>query len=210
MDRDDEAAFRVFVATRSAALARAAFLLTGDRQLAEDLVQAALLEAAVRWRKVVAGGDPEPYVRRILYTRHVSWWRRSRHERPVPDDDRPGGADRPGAGPDGDGLAEGAVRRLTVAQALARLAPKQRAVLVLRYFEDLTEAQAAAALGVSVGTVKSQTRDALARLRQVAPELADLAGRPAGSPAPALASAHPPVPTPDPTQTDAGTSEVTA
>jgi RNA polymerase sigma-70 factor (sigma-E family) len=184
MDRDDEAAFRAFVATRSAALARAAYLLTGDRQLAEDLVQAALLETAVRWRKVVAGGDPEPYVRRILYTRHISWWRRSRHERPVPDDDRPDVADgsgRSGGGADGDGLAEGAVRRLTVAQALARLAPKQRAVLVLRYFEDLTEAQAAAALGVSVGTVKSQTRDALARLRQVAPELADLAGRPAAS-----------------------------
>lgn len=178
MDGDDEAAFRAFVAARSAALARAAYLLTGDRQLAEDLVQAALLEAAVRWRTVVAGGDPEPYVRRILYTRHVSWWRRTRHERPAPSV-RPDGPDD--ARSADDGLAEGAVRRLTVAQALARLAPKQRAVLVLRYFEDLTEVQAAAALGVSVGTVKSQTRDALARLRQVAPELADLAGRPATS-----------------------------
>lgn len=176
MDGDDEATFRAFVATRSAALTRAAYLLTGDRQLAEDLVQAALLEAAVRWRRVRAGGDPEPYVRRILYTRHVSWWRRSRHETPA-DDVRPAGDGRE------DALAEGTVRRLTVEQALARLAPKQRAVLVLRYFEDLTEVQAAAALGVSVGTVKSQTRDALARLRQVAPELADLAGRPAAAPA---------------------------
>jgi len=183
----DEASFRAFVVARSPALARAAYLLTGDRHLAEDLLQTALLETAVRWRRVSAAGDPEPYVRRVLYTRHISWWRRHRHD-PVlhgPGGEGPGREGQPGpggegppgpggGGPDGDAVGDGVARRLTVEQALARLTAKQRAVLVLRYFEDLTEVQAAAVLGCSPGTVKSQTRDALRRLRAVAPELADL------------------------------------
>ena len=178
----DEAGFRAFVASRSAALHRVAYLLTGDQYLAEDLLQTALLETAIRWRRITAVGDPEPYVRRVLYTRHVSWWRRTRHEPPPlaqPDDHPQAPADG-----DPDVLAEQAAGRLTVAQALARLTPRQRAVLVLRYFEDLTEVQAGSVLGCSPGTIKSQTRDALRRLRQVAPELADLAGRPAASAAP--------------------------
>jgi len=174
----DEAAFRAFVATRSAALTRVAYLLTGDRHLAEDLLQTALLETAMRWRRVTADGDPERYVRRVLYTRHVSWWRRNRHE-PSPGPEPADGYPSAAGGP--DAVAEQTAQRLTVVQALARLTPKQRAVLVLRYFEDLTEVQAGSVLGCSPGTVKSQTRDALRRLRLLAPELADLAGRPAGS-----------------------------
>jgi RNA polymerase sigma-70 factor (sigma-E family) len=160
-----EDSFRDYVAARLMGLSRAAFLLTGDRHLAEDLVQQALIQVASRWEKISAGGDPDPYVRRVLYTQHVSWWRRRRLiDRPHADPPDVVVADRAG---DTD-------TELTVRQALRRLTPKQRAVLVLRYFEDLTEAQTAEVLGLSVGTVKSNTRDALARLRAVAPELEDL------------------------------------
>jgi RNA polymerase sigma-70 factor (sigma-E family) len=160
-----EDSFRDYVAARLMGLSRAAFLLTGDRHLAEDLVQQALIQVASRWEKISAGGDPDPYVRRVLYTQHVSWWRRRRL------------IDRPHADPPDVVVADRAHdtdTELTVRQALRRLTPKQRAVLVLRYFEDLTEAQTAEVLGLSVGTVKSNTRDALARLRAVAPELEDL------------------------------------
>src|SRR5215217_4657660 len=70
----DEAAFVEFVTARSAALMRTAYLLTRDHQLAEDLVQTALFKAAMAWERIE--GEPEPYVRRILYTENVSWWRR--------------------------------------------------------------------------------------------------------------------------------------
>ncbi|NUR69532.1 MAG: SigE family RNA polymerase sigma factor [Hamadaea sp.] len=157
--------FRDYVHARVGALARTAFLLTGDWHLAEDLVQQTLTKVAARWEQIVAAGNPDPYVRRVLYHQHVSWWRRWRRE-PVPVAAVP-----EVAGADPHALTATAI---AVRQALARLTPKQRAVLVLRYFEDLTETQTAQVLGVSTGTVKSQTRDALARLRTVAPELADL------------------------------------
>jgi RNA polymerase sigma-70 factor (sigma-E family) len=158
-----QAGFTAFVGARSAALGRTAFLLTGDRQLAEDLLQEALIRVAGRWPKVVAGGDPEPYVRRVLYTCAVDGWRRTRPVELLGDvPDAPGGDD-----------AESATRRLILRDALTRLTPHQRAVLVLRFYEDLTEVQAAAALGCSVSTVKSQTRHALGRLRVLAPDLAD-------------------------------------
>jgi len=155
---DDERypGFREFVAARSAALLRTAFLLTGDAHAAEDLLQDALVRTAGRWRRVVAGGDPEPYVRRVLYTAHVSSWRRHRGRevsQPVPD-----------SGTRSDVAAE-AAGRIAMADALAALTPKQRAVIVLRYYEDLTERQTADLLGVSVSTVKAQASDALARLR---------------------------------------------
>lgn len=163
----DEEAFRQFVATRRPRLLRAAYLLTGDAGLAEDLVQTALFKTALRWRRVAGSGDPEPYVRRILYTEHVSAWRRRRVPEVL-------GASAP------DGLTavgDDPERRLLLREALARLTPKQRAVLVLRYYEDLTETQAAAVLGCAPGTVKSQTRHALERLRELAPELAEEAKR---------------------------------
>ncbi len=160
----DEDAFRAFVVTRTPALSRTAYLLTGDAHLAEDLVQTALFKAAKSWHRIE--GDPEAYVRRILYTQNISWWRSRRHMR----EHQMGGYDAPAAAHDTD-------LRLSLEDALARLTAKQRTVLVLRYFDDLTEVQTAAALGIGVGTVKSTARQALARLRALAPELADLAGR---------------------------------
>jgi RNA polymerase sigma-70 factor (sigma-E family) len=163
--RREEEEFRTFAASRRARLLRAAYLLTGDAGLAEDLVQTALFKAALRWRRIVASGDPEPYVRRILYTEHVSAWRRRGAVEVL-------GADAP----DGAAPASDPEQQLVLRDALAKLTPKQRAVLVLRYYEDLTEAQAAVVLGCAPGTVKSQARHALMRLRQLAPELTELFG----------------------------------
>ncbi|GHJ58448.1 RNA polymerase sigma24 factor [Nocardioides sp. OK12] len=158
--------FESFVRARTRALSRTAYLLTGDAHLAEDLVQTALFKAARAWPRI--SGDPEPYVRRILYTQNISWWRSRRHlsEQPL------GGYDAPAADRSDPAL------RLSLEGALARLTTRQRTVLVLRYFEDLTEVQTAAALGIRPGTAKSLTRQALARLRTLAPELAELVGRP--------------------------------
>ncbi len=159
---DDEVGFDEFVAARSAALSRTAYLLTGDHHLAQDLVQAALLQSAKHWRRIHT--SPEAYVRRAMYHQNISWWRRrTLTEIPLLAH---------------DGAAESADTdlRLTLDQALARLTPKQRTVLVLRFYEDLTEVQTAKALGISAGTVKSTSRQALARLRALAPELAELIG----------------------------------
>jgi len=159
----DEDAFDDFVRARAAALGRTAYLLTGDAHLAEDLLQTALLKAARAWSRIE--GDPEPYVRRILYHQNISWWR-ARRLREV----SLGAYDAPARG------GADADLRLSLEQALARLTLRQRTVLVLRYFEDLTEAQTAEALGIGLGTVKSTTRHALGRLRTLAPELAELIG----------------------------------
>lgn len=162
MELQGEAAFDAFVAARGHALARTAFLLTGDHHLAEDLVQVTLLKAARAWHRIE--GDPGPYVRRILHHEHVSTWRRHRHVHEVAlteSDDRAAPANDPDA-------------RLALRTALATLTPKQRAVVVLRFYEDLTEVQAAAVLGVAPGTVKSTCRQALARLRSAAPHLEQL------------------------------------
>jgi RNA polymerase sigma-70 factor (sigma-E family) len=158
MDREVE--LREFVSARGAALSRAAFLLTGDHQAAEDLVQDTYVVLVRRWDKTGAV-DPEAYVRRILYSRFVDAWRKRRlRELPwASPPDAPGG-DESGTTTD----------RLTLQAALARLTPAQRAVLVLRFYEDLTEHQAAEALGISPNTVKSQTRVALQRLRDLAPD----------------------------------------
>jgi RNA polymerase sigma-70 factor (sigma-E family) len=163
METQDEATFHEFVVSRLPALSRTAYLLTGDYHLAEDLVQASLFKAAKAWHRIK--GDPEAYVRRVLYTQNVSWWRSRGKvvERPLQSYD-----DRPAAADDVD-------LRMSLERALARLTPKQRTVLVLRYYEDLTEVEAARVLGIGVGTVKSQSRQALARLRTVAPHLDELA-----------------------------------
>lgn len=156
--------FREFVQNRGQALSRTAYLLCGDHGAAEDLVQSALAKTAARWPTVRAAGSPEAYVRRVMVNERISWWRRRRHVE-HPTGDLP---ERPSPGDE----SERVVRRITVAAALAQLAPRQRAVIVLRFYEDLSEAEAAAALGCGVGTVKRQTHDALARLRRIAPELA--------------------------------------
>jgi RNA polymerase sigma-70 factor (sigma-E family) len=138
--------------------------MTDDVSRAEDLVQDALTQVAVRWRRL-RDANPDAYARTVIYHGNISWWRRRRGEVLTAEVvERP--ADH--------GSAEPVERRLLVRRALGALTPRQRAVVVLRYFEDLTERDAAAVLGVSVGTVKSQTHLALRRLREAAPELAEL------------------------------------
>lgn len=164
MDAESQDRFREFVAGRSATLLRTAVLLTGgDRHAAEDLLQNALVKAVGRWNRIE---DPEAYVRRILYRQQVSRWRLKWPRREVAVAEPPERAD-------GD-TASGAELRVVMRAALARLTPRQRSVLVLRYYEDLPEAEVARILGCSVGTVRSTTHRSLARLRSLAPELAGL------------------------------------
>jgi RNA polymerase sigma-70 factor (sigma-E family) len=155
MDSSDEVAYRDFVRSRRAALLRTAFLLCGDPGHAEDLLQNAFLGLYRTW-PLRSGEAADAYVRRSLCNGRTSRWRRrSSHERPA--------ADLPdSAGPDEMAAVD---TRDLVLRALSTLAPRQRAVIVLRFYADLAEAETAAALGCSVGTVKSQTSDALARLR---------------------------------------------
>lgn len=152
---EDDRDFRSFVVQRQPALLRTAWLLTGDWQSAQDLVQAALLRCWPRWDRLHAAGA-EAYVRQAMMNLHRSWWRRRwRGETPtaqLPDH------------PDADVWAATDLSEVLRA-ALADLPPRQRATVVLRYFDDLTEVQTAAALGCSPGTVKSQTAKALAALR---------------------------------------------
>jgi RNA polymerase sigma-70 factor (sigma-E family) len=143
-----------------------AYLLTVDLHLAEDLVQEALTKVALRWPRL-AGSNPTAYALRIIARDNVSWWRRRRD---VPTDGLPDGP------PVGVARTEPEIA-LVVRRALGRLTPGQRAVLVLRHFEDLTERETAEVLGVSLGTVKSQNAAGLARLRTGAPELLSLIGR---------------------------------
>lgn len=152
-DGGTDVGFDGFVAARGDALWRSAWLLTGDHQLAEDLVQTALAKSWRAWERVGADGF-EAYVRRVMYTTYISWWRRKwRGERPT--EHLP---ERPAATADSDA-------RNDLVAALGGLPRGQRAVVVLRYFEDLTEQQTATALGIGVGTVKSQCSRALTALR---------------------------------------------
>ncbi|WP_262282260.1 SigE family RNA polymerase sigma factor [Micromonospora sp. MA102] len=153
--------FHDFVVQRSPALSRTAYLLTGDHQHAEDLLQSALARTYRHWRRI-RDGDPEAYVRRVMYHQQVSWWRRRRiAERLDATPVERGGGDH----------SEDIALRLSVVAALRRLTARQRAVVVLRYYEDLTEAQVAEVLGCSVGTVKRHGHDAVRRLRALVPDL---------------------------------------
>jgi len=154
-DRDS---FEEYVVARRSALLRTAYLLTGSHADAEDLVQTALIKCVPVWKRIA--DRPEPYVRQVLVRESISRWRRRRW-RETSVDDVPDGAV---AEPDVAG-------RVALRQALGALPPRQRAVIVLRYYEDLTERETASVLGVAVGTVKSQARDGLARLRQRLPDL---------------------------------------
>nr|WP_166356336.1 SigE family RNA polymerase sigma factor [Phytoactinopolyspora limicola] len=160
MNAETERQFREFVEARSTSLRRAAYALTGDRHVAEDLVQNALTKLVRRWNKI---DDPERYVRRVIYHDQISRWRRRTRIREDPVAAAPDGASR-------DTTADVNLR-IDLNQALMRLGPRQRAVLVLRFYLDLPEREIADALKCSVGTVRSQTSRALARLRVVAPEL---------------------------------------
>src|SRR5690348_8240967 len=161
--REDE--YASFVRGRSQALLRSAYLLTGDQHLAEDLVQEALARTHRAWNRLHESGNAEAYARRIMYHMQVSMWRRRKVAESLPGD-LPEPPRRPS--PDDTGAI---TRRITVERALRMLSPRQRAVVVLRYFEDRTEVEAADLLGVSVGTVKTQTTRALERLRKLVPEL---------------------------------------
>ena len=146
--------FDAFVAAAGHRLHATAFLLTRDHGLAEDLVQTALARSWRAWRRVQ--GDPEPYVRRVLVNAFVSsrrrrWW-----------GEQPTGELPEVPAPDGYASVD---ERLGVADLLASLPPRQRAVVVLRYLEDLPEREVAGLLGCGVGTVKSQASRALAALR---------------------------------------------
>jgi len=159
--------FSLFVRHTSPALLRAAYLLTGDRHLAQDLVQTALARTHLAWRRLRDTGNAGAYARKTMYHLQVSAWRRRAVAETLSGDlpEHPGQPDH----------TSHTDLRLSLQQALLRLAPRQRAVLVLRYFEDRTEAETAELLDLAVGTVKSLTHHALGRLRQIAPELAPLA-----------------------------------
>jgi len=151
----DRPEFEDFVGARSDALQRFGYLLTGDWALAEDLLQTALARAYQRWSRI-RSDNPEAYVRKIMANTWSSWWRR-RWRAEVPTGAVP-------ETPARDQYAD-VDRRELVRAALGKLPPRQRAVLVLRYHEDLTEHQVASLLGITAGTVKSQVARALARLR---------------------------------------------
>ena len=148
----DDVAFREFVVARSPGLLRTAYLLTHDEGLAEDLLQTALTKAWFAWGRL--NDDPLRYVRRILVTTAVSWRRRRWvGEQPV------------ARLPETAGRLVDSSTGQDLWAAIGRLSPRQRAVVVLRYYEDLSEAETAELLGCSVGTVKSQCARALAKLR---------------------------------------------
>jgi RNA polymerase sigma-70 factor (ECF subfamily) len=153
---DDETAFREFVASRGDALARTGHLLTGDWARGEDLVQSALATTWTHWRTLRAPEAAEAYTRRCMTRTATSWWRR-KWRAEVPTAVLP---ERAASSPyDAVDVAT------SVHAALASLTPRQRAVLVLRYLDDLSEAETAAAMGCALGTVKSTQAAALARLR---------------------------------------------
>lgn len=152
--KDEE--FTEFVHVVWPGLYRTAYLMLGEHQLAEDLVQTSLAKTYASWRKVKEPDAAPAYARVVLANTAASWFRRRswRNERPteiLPD----------------PGVEHDPTTRTAVVAALATLAPRQRAVVVLRYYDDLSVREVAHALGISEGTVKSQTSDALARLRTV-------------------------------------------
>jgi len=153
MDEATRTAFDGFVRARHPALLRYGHILTGDPHSAADLVQDALERTGLRWSKVLRQDDPEGYVRRVMVNRHISIWRRLRREHLVAVAPESVATDAPAHVDDAMWLA------------LATLPPRQRAVLVLRYYEDLSEAEIASVLGCATGTVKSQAVKGLATLR---------------------------------------------
>ncbi|GGO62464.1 SigE family RNA polymerase sigma factor [Nonomuraea cavernae] len=160
MHPDQHRDFTEFVATRSDSLIRLAYVLTNDQHTAEDLLQTALTKTAAHWRRI--RDSPEAYVRQVMYRDQVGRWRSPRwgRERVVQTPPESVSQDRTGE----------VDTRLTLAQALRSLPARKRAVLVLRYYEDLPESEVAKIMGCSVGTVRSQTHQAVARLRELVGE----------------------------------------
>lgn len=158
--RPDDAQFTAFVAEHQAALLRTAWLLCGDAHRAEELTQQALVRTYAAWARAGAG-DPLAYARRVLVNLRIDTWRRRRREvlvADVPEGAPPGHGTRPST-------ADHQADRDQLVRALATLSARQRRVIVLRHLVGLPEAEVAADLGVSIGTVKSTSSRALARLR---------------------------------------------
>ncbi|WP_043628653.1 SigE family RNA polymerase sigma factor [Nonomuraea candida] len=147
--------FAEYVAQRQSRLCRMAYLLTRDWGTAEDLVQTALARAWLAWRRIE--GNPDPYVYRIIVNTHTSWWRR-RWRGEVPAETLPETADPRDAPAELDDQA-------ALWNAIGALSPRQRAVIVLHYYEGRTLTQVADIVGSSLGAVKSQLNRALTRLR---------------------------------------------
>lgn len=162
----DEVGFTEWAAAAQRPLLRGAYLLTGDPRDAEDLVQEAMVKVALRWDRL-APENPTAYARTVIARDHISRWRRRRRVSEV----------ALSAGDGAAAVSSDPELAMVVRGALARLTPKQRAVVVLRHFEDLSVEEVAKALRIGTGTVKSQNAAALARLRDGAPELLDLIGR---------------------------------
>jgi RNA polymerase sigma-70 factor (sigma-E family) len=152
----DREGFEQLIATRSQALLRSAYLMTGDAHLAEDLLQTALAKMIPRWSRLRDPGAAEAYLRRVMTTTYLKWWRR-RWRNEVPSETLPDA-------PLGDVYADVDVRD-ALRRALATLTARQRAIVVLRFYEDLSEERVAELLGCSPGTVKSTSSRALAKLR---------------------------------------------
>ena len=156
---NDWATFAEYVSARSAALHRVAYLIVGDVGLAQDLVQEALIRTFVAWSRLHHAANAEAYTRRAITTIAIDWsrrkgWSAERTTDHPPDTPAPGHADR---------IDE----HTWIGQCLRRLTVRQRVAIVLRYYEDLTEAQTAAAMGCRVGTVKSTVSTGMARLRDL-------------------------------------------
>ncbi|WP_307864965.1 SigE family RNA polymerase sigma factor [Myceligenerans salitolerans] len=152
------ARFTAFAERTTPALSRLAFLLTGDEHRARDLVQQALERTYLAWGRV-ADGNPEAYARRIVVNARIDGWRKRRRETPAD----------PAELWDAQisDQTSGVLHRDQLVRALRTLPPAQRRVIVLRYLYDLSEADTAAELGVSAGSVKSAASRGLARLRTV-------------------------------------------
>jgi RNA polymerase sigma-70 factor (sigma-E family) len=159
--------FDEYVRTRGPALVRLAWLIAGDRHLGEDLVQEVLTRAYPRWNRIVAGGRPEVYLRRMLVNAHVSW-RRRRASTEIAD-----GGDRID-GPSHDDVSHETAERDALWRLIRRLPPKQRITIVLRFYEDLDDTSIAEILGCSPVTVRTHTMRALATLRALHPDMEQL------------------------------------
>jgi RNA polymerase sigma-70 factor (sigma-E family) len=162
-DRDE---FAEFVLARSAALHRAAYLMVGDVGQAQDLVQEALTKTYVAWPRLRNKGNAEAYTRKVITTTAIGWYRHKGWRKERPTEYLPDKA----AG----GHADDVTTRSWVLECLAQLPPRQRAAIVLRFYEDLSEAQTAEAMHCAVGTVKSQVAAGLRKLRELMGDQVDL------------------------------------
>lgn len=160
MGRRDRSEFAEFALARAGALHRAAYLMVGDPQLAQDLVQEALTKTYVAWPRLRDPRNAEAYCRKAITTTAIGWFRRKGWGNERPTEHLPERTSRV-IGPEAS-----VTERDDVWQALLELPPRQRAALVLRFYEDLTESQTAQAMGCAVGTVKSQVSAALSKLRE--------------------------------------------